>query len=61
MWHTCDQYWGKRGLIHVYEDSPVGILGATQFAKERRHGETRVINVKDSGDLLVTLDNLREM
>ena len=58
MWHTCDQFWGKRGLIHIYEDSPVGILGATQFAKERRHGDTRVIKVKDSGDLL---DILKEM
>ena len=58
MWHTCDQFWGKRGLIHIYEDSPVGILVATQFAKERRHGDTRVIKVKDSGDLL---DILKEM
>ena len=52
MWHTCDQFWGKRGDIWIYEDSPIGILGATQFAKERRWGKTRVIKVDNSGDLL---------
>jgi beta-phosphoglucomutase-like phosphatase (HAD superfamily) len=58
MWHTCDQFWGKRGDIWIYEDSPIGILGATQFAKERRWGKTRVIKVDNSGDLL---DKLAEI